>query len=532
MLSTYGRCSRLCTFVFACCTTVAPVVVRPATAQTPWATAPATPAALPAEPTPPATTQTPSTQVATPPGSAPPAVVRLPTPPPRHSWPSSVSMPASVPLSAARLPAGAGLIPNHSAVSPTVAQQLGQISTTNLQVPKLSVPALPDLASVRPVAQTPMAQRPSSLVPPSAIPTSPLANSASRLVAYSPGQDVSEKLDAGQLIAVVGEEHILAGDMSVFVEPVIQQNKHRIDTPEKEAMARAQLTRQVLKEYISIKANYQEFFRDAVGTKPPDEIIAVKEKVIPSAAKAFYKMQVPVLLKKYDVVSIAELQKKLAEKSLSLETMRKQFIEQALGAEYERKYVPQKFDVDHYELLQYYREHEADWNMPARAKWRQVTIRFDKHDRATARALIDNLLKQIYLGGKSFAEVAKQDSEGFTAQDGGIYDWTTKGSLKSKQLDQAIFSLPTRQLSAVIEDEIGYHFIEVLEREDEHIKDFANAQVEIRKLIVEQKRNEARDKLREKVLARTAIWTRWPEDLPGLPLVRPLEEALAIPGSK
>ncbi|GAB5406676.1 MAG: hypothetical protein Aurels2KO_49070 [Aureliella sp.] len=339
-------------------------------------------------------------------------------------------------------------------------------------------------------------------------------------------------LDAGQLIAVVGKEHILAGDMSVFVEPVIQQNKDRIDTPEKEAMARAQLTRQVLKEYISIKANYQEFFRDAVGTKPPDEIIAVKEKIIPTASKAFYKMQVPTLLKKYDVVSIAELQKKLAEKSLSLETMRKQFIEQALGGEYERKYIPQKFDVDHFELLEYYREHEGDWNIPARAKWRQITIRFDKHDRATARALIDNLLQQIYLGGKSFAEVAKQDSEGYTAQDGGLYEWTTKGSLKSKSLDAAVFSLPTRQLSAVIEDEIGYHIIEVLEREDEHVKDFASAQVEIRKLIVEQKRKEARDKLREKVLARTAIWTRWPEDLPGLPLVRPLDEALAIPGAK
>lgn len=524
MLSNFARRTKLYGFTLAIGAALGTCESRNLSAQTPWASAPATPATLPAQPSNPPASSPPTTPL----GFAPPAVVSLPPPPPRGTWPAAkISMPASVPLSVAQLPAGAGLIPNQAALPAS------QLQTPQLQLPDIQLPNLPKLSSVGPGASSP-AVGPSGptnspSLPAGNAPLSSPAGSASRLVAYSPGQEVRQEMDAGQLIAVVGEEHILAGDMSVFVEPVIQQNKHRIDTPEKEAMARAQLTRQVLKEYISIKAMYQEFFRDAVGTKPPEELIAVKEKIIPSASKAFYKMQVPVLLKKYEVVSIAELQNTLAEKSLSLETMRKQFIEQALGSEYERKYIPQKFDVDHFELLEYYREHEADWNIPARAKWREVTIRFDQHDRATARALIDNLLKQIYLGGKSFAEVAKQDSEGFTAASGGVYDWTTKGSLKSKQLDTAVFTLPTRQLSGVIEDEVGFHFIEVLEREVEHTKDFADAQVEIRKLIIEQKREDAREKLREKVLARTAIWTRWPQDLEGLPLVRPLEDALDIP---
>lgn len=496
MLSRVETNRKYCGLALALC-----VLCHSADAQTPWAAAPASPAALP--------------PVA---ASAKPAghVTSLSPPPPRTLWPStSITTPAHVPI------------------NPTNDTSLGALASglQNIKappVPKLAVPALPQLSVLPSTAAQTVSQRlpgPLSIAPT----TTQQPPGGTRMVAYAPGQDAQEELEAGQLIAVVGEEHILAGDMSVFVEPVIQQNRNRIDTPEKEALARAQLTRQVLKEYISIKANYQEFFRDAVGNKPPDEIIAVKEKVIPNASKAFFKMQVPVLLEKYDAVSIADLERKLAEKSLSLRTMRKQFIEQALGSEYERKYIPRKFEVDHRELLDYYREHEAEWNMPGRAKWRQVTIRFDKHDRATAKALIDNLLKQIYLGGKSFAEVAKQDSEGFTAEEGGLYDWTTKGSLKSGPLNNAIFALPMRQLSGVIEDSFGYHFIEVLEREQEHIKSFPDAQPEIRKIIVERKRQDARNDLRDKVLARTPIWTRWPEDLPDLPLVRKLDDALAIP---
>lgn len=496
MLSMVGTCRKVCGWVLVLC-----VLCHTANAQTPWAAAPASPAALP-----------PAASAAKPVGQ----ISSLSPPPPRTSWPSTgITTPAHVPL-AQSTSAGLGAL----------TAGLQNIQTP--PVPKLAVPALPQLTVLPQTRAQTVSLRvpgPSSI----ALPNATGQAGTTRMVAYTPGQDAQEKLESGQLIAVVGEEHILAGDMSVFVEPVIQQNKSRIDTPEKEAMARAQLTRQVLKEYISIKANYQEFFRDAVGNKPPDEIIAVKEKVIPNASKAFFKMQVPVLLEKYDAVSIADLERKLAEKSLSLRTMRKQFIEQALGAEYERKYIPRKFEVDHRELLEYYREHEAEWNMPGRAKWRQVTIRFDEHDKATAKALIDNLLKQIYLGGKSFAEVAKQDSEGYTADEGGLYDWTTKGSLKSAPLNNAIFALPMRQLSGVIEDASGFHFIEVLEREQEHIKSFPDAQPEIRKIIVDRKRQEAREKLREKVLARTPVWTRWPEDLPGLPLVRKLDDALAIP---
>ena len=127
------------------------------------------------------------------------------------------------------------------------------------------------------------------------------------------------------------------------------------------------------------------------------------------------------------------------------------------------------------------------------------------------------------MGGKPFEAVAKQQSEGFTAAVGGVYDWTTPGSLKSAVIDQAVFSLPLRRLSQVIESETGFHIIEVLEREPGYKKSFDVAQAEIREKMSEEKRSKLLEDFHAKVMARTSIWTLWPEDIKNS---RALSEAL------
>lgn len=356
--------------------------------------------------------------------------------------------------------------------------------------------------------------------------TGPQSAAQGTLVNYGKSPVESREFHAGELIAVVGTEHILAGDMAVFVEPVIEKNRDRISSTEEENKIRNQLTRQALPQYVEIKALYQEFFRDMVGTAPPKDLDEMKKKVTSKAGRLFFEKQVPTMMERYEVTSLRDLEQKLSEKSLSLMTARNQFIEQVLSSELERKFVPNKFEVSRDELLAAYRdpEQESKWNVPARAKWRQLTIRFDKHEnREVVDQLIRNLGNQVYLGGKPFEAVAKQSSEGFTAEDGGIYDWTTQGSLKSKPLDAAIFNLPLNRLSQVISDDIGLHIIEVLEREDGHVMDFTEAQVELRESLSEEKRIKETIAFRKKVMDRTSVWTIWPEDIPGS---RPLSDAL------
>ncbi len=485
--------------------------------QTPWLSAPATPAALP-----------PKTSTA-PAGSR---IVNLPPPPvSSESMASAVQNPSA---NAQSLDASSveslteglsGLFPPIPNSTPLATAPLAMqtpafsAATTQSGFPQPSFPDFKQQVSAPslPLPNLPMLNAARSQVPGAT--ANPIAPS-NQLVSFdSPtaASIVPQTFSAGQLIAVVGTEHILAGDMAVFVEPIIEQNRERITSDVEEQKVRSQLTRQALRQYVEVKAIFQEFFRDMVGTAAPKEIEETKKKVVTKAGKIFFEKQVPVLFQKYKVTTIAELEAKLQAKSLSLVTLKTQFVEQVLASELERKYVPEKFEIDRYDLLTAYQEgkNKGEWSVPGRVRWRQLTVRFDKHDRQEADKLIREMGNQVFLGGKPFEAVAKQMSEGFTASEGGIYDWTTQGSLKSKEIDKAIFSYPLRELSGIIADDLGLHIVEVLEREEGHIKDFTEAQADLRESISNERRNQEVRKFRDRIMARTTVWTLWPEDIPG-----------------
>lgn len=324
-----------------------------------------------------------------------------------------------------------------------------------------------------------------------------------------------EPLAEADLICVVGTEHILAGDMLVFVEPIIEENRKSIP-PSQEAAIRRQLTRRFLPQYVELKAMYLEFFRETVNKSGPSEMKEARQGILTKANKLFYERQVPNLLERNKVPDIKALEEKLRGKSMSLAMLRRQFVETVLATEAERRHVPEDVEIGRDELLQYYADHAEDWQKPGRAKWRQLTARFDRFgDKAAAKGAIELMGNEIFLGGKPFEAVAKERSHGFTASEGGLVDWTTQGSLKSKPIDQAIFSIPLNRLSQVIEDDIGFHIIEVLEREDAHTVSFEEAQLDMREALVDAKKAELRKAFHKKVMDRTVVWTRWPEDIPG-----------------
>jgi len=330
---------------------------------------------------------------------------------------------------------------------------------------------------------------------------------------------------AGQVVAIVGTERILAGDLAAVIEPIIIENKNRLNGQAQQDAARRTLLRQVLPQFVEMKALEQEFFRDMAGTSPPDEVKKMREQVVSRATRMFYDRYVPAeLFKKYKVEGLAELEAELQSRGMSLGIMKNHFLTQVMGSQLEEKYVLEQYEIPPDEILAYYKENIDRWKVPARANWRQLTVRHDRHaTREEALQRIEQLFNEVYLGGKPFEAVARDSSEGYTAAEGGLYDWTSQKSLKSAALDQAIFSLPLRHLSQLIEDDIGFHVIEVLQREEARTQDMAEIQTEIRKTLSKAIRQKKADEFRKKILVRVPVWTRWPEDIPGS---RPLEEAL------
>ncbi len=127
--------------------------------------------------------------------------------------------------------------------------------------------------------------------------------------------------------------------------------------------------------------------------------------------------------------------------------------------------------------------------------------------------------------GTPFTDVAQAHSQDVSAADGGVHTWTTKGSLASKVIDEAIFSLPVGQLSQILEDSRGFHIIRVLEQHDLEVTPFTEKQAEIVKKIREErindKRNEYKAKLREESPSGTSSkkpTRRWSKPKPCRPI--------------
>jgi parvulin-like peptidyl-prolyl isomerase len=88
-----------------------------------------------------------------------------------------------------------------------------------------------------------------------------------------------------------------------------------------------------------------------------------------------------------------------------------------------------------------------------------------RHILVDSQATAQALLAQIQAGA-DFGQVAQQSSrDTLTKANGGDLGWFARGTLVSKELEDAAFALQPGQISGVVQSAFGYHLIQVLERD-------------------------------------------------------------------
>jgi parvulin-like peptidyl-prolyl isomerase len=310
----------------------------------------------------------------------------------------------------------------------------------------------------------------------------------------------------GDLIATVGEERILVGDL---VPP---------DKVTKELASSAQfelMLRQALVDRVTRMALAQRFVNDKVAGKPIKERDSARQQIVKQTNKIFFEKVVPMQKEKMKCTSDADFDTKLAEMGKSLTSLKAEFAESTWAQEHLRESVPEKPQIELSEMNDYYQDNIDQFRRPAKVRFQILTASFSRYaDKQAAYQAIVDMGNQVRLGGARFDGVAKRSSTGLRASEGGQMDWTTQGALKSKVIDQAIFENPVGGLSQILEDADGYHIVEVLERTNADIQSFAEAQNEIRKTLIKQKTAKMRSDFIKKVRSETQVYTKWPSDIP------------------
>ena len=330
-----------------------------------------------------------------------------------------------------------------------------------------------------------------------------------------PGGDgqplVAQSLDNAKVIARVGPEVVLQGDL---LTPSALAWLDKVSgglTPEQIAELKLQICKQVMGQHIESLLVYI----DACRTIPEDRLPEIEKKV----NDAFDQQQLPRMVKDAGLASAAEFEQLLRSRGQSLDRIRKMFFERALAQQWIQQKVMNDGEIPHAEMIAWYQNHLADYDYPARARFEQITVKVAlQRPRQQAWNLIAGMGNEVFKG-RPFAEVAKAHSEGPTAAAGGVYDWTTRGSLVSKTVDEAVFTLPVGQLSTILDDGTALHIVRVIERVDAGRTPFIEAQVAIRERLRDERRKKVMDEYLATVRERTPVWTVFDDGPGGGPIV-------------
>jgi parvulin-like peptidyl-prolyl isomerase len=310
----------------------------------------------------------------------------------------------------------------------------------------------------------------------------------------------AQSLEAALVVARVGPEVVLEADL---LTPKALEWLEQVSPglpPEKVRELRLQICKQVIEQHLETLLVYVDACREIPADKLPD--------IRANVDKAFDEQQLPRMMEEEGVANSLEFDQRLRKRGMSLDRMRKMFFERGLAQEWLRKNVEDGGgEIPHADLIAYYQNHLADYEYAARARFEVLSVKMGlKRSRAEAWDMLAGMGNEV-LAGRPFADVARGRSEGPTASQGGVFDWTGQGSLASRKLDEAIFSLPVGELSAIIEDGELLHIVRVLERQDAGRTPFLEAQVGIRAELVMERRRKATDDYLAKLRARTPVWT-------------------------
>jgi hypothetical protein len=309
----------------------------------------------------------------------------------------------------------------------------------------------------------------------------------------------AQSLETAMVVARVGPEVVLEGDL---LTPSALNWLAKVSpglAPEQIRELKLQICRQVLPQHVESLI----VFVDACRTIPEDRLPEIEKKV----NQAFDEQQLPRMLKDAGVATATEYEQLLRSRGQSLDRVRKMFFERALAQQWIQQKVDSDEEIPHADMIAWYENHLAEYDYPAKAKFEQLTVKVSStQPRGAAWNKLAAMGNDV-LEGKPFADIAKQRSEGPTASGGGSYDWTTKGSLASKVIDEAIFTLPVGQLSAILDDGQALHIVRVTERSEAGRTPFLEAQVGIRQTLRDERRKREVDDYLAKLKDRTPVWT-------------------------
>ena len=216
--------------------------------------------------------------------------------------------------------------------------------------------------------------------------------------------------------------------------------------------------------------------------------------------------------KQYHMDSMDELQKAAEAQGVSFEDLKEQIRESVIQSAVIGQEVGRRIDIAPSEMRDYYNAHLQEFQRPEQVKLNEILLATPNPDDAAQVADAEkkaNGIEDRLKSGADFATVAKADSTGPTAAEGGRLGDYKRGDLP-KVMEDATFDLQPGQYTAPIRTRQGWLILEVTEHDKGGTLPLEQVQNDIQEKIGMQKMEPAMRSYLAKLRDEAAIQVRAP----------------------
>jgi peptidyl-prolyl cis-trans isomerase SurA len=265
-----------------------------------------------------------------------------------------------------------------------------------------------------------------------------------------------------------------AGD--TVIEEVVARVNNQIITRSEYLRSQEELKKEIQQQDpVNYDKTFAERDKDVLRDLIDQNLLLERGKDLGISGDTDLIKKLDEMRKEMKLDSMEELEKAAQAQGISFEefkqNMRNQIItQQVIGRE-----VGQRLNITDEDIQKFYEEHQGELEQPETVRLSEILISTEKKDPTkdeaallqAAQAKAEDLLAQIRKGA-SFEDIAKKDSEGPGAAQGGELGLFKRGTL-AKELEDKTFAMKPGDVSDVIRTKQGFIILKVTEHHAEGI---------------------------------------------------------------
>ena len=220
------------------------------------------------------------------------------------------------------------------------------------------------------------------------------------------------------------------------------------------------------------------------------ELLLEKGKDLDISAESELIKRLDEMRKQMKLESMDDLEKAAEAQGVSFEDFKQNMRTEIITQQVIQREVGGRINVSKEEEQKFYDQHKTDLERPEAVALSEILVSTeqagdDAQKLAAAEAKANDLLKQIRAGA-SFDEVAKQNSQGLSAKQGGELGYFERGKL-AKQLEDITFAMKKGQVSDVIRTKQGFVILKVTDHQTAGIPSMADVEPRVQEAVYMQK---------------------------------------------